>query len=414
LSVVTSTLHLLFEPRETLRVLEYVNARPRGSPGDSARELHISLHTWYAAIERLESLGLVNVERVPGGRKTRRIEVTSSGRTLLDTLAALPPLVAGSPGFLSSELRHGDMILPPERRGELLCALVDHAERRGDFASLEHLAAEARAAGRPGEAALAAGISAYLHGEAVEALKQMTQAATALEAEADSRSLRKALYFRALSLDALGDARGAYVTFTRLRRLARVKGDVSSEIDARLGIGIMKARRGQYGDAVVQLEKALDRARRSKLAGKEAKVLTSLSLVRFLLDERRGLSIADEALAVATEAGSKVLLVHIHANRALMLAVLGERREALASLSCMRKMARAAGYERGQAALAAWVSLTKRISQGRRQGDPIDWRGQVLEILQTPPSQPPATPRARHTGHARSQSTATQGHSQNA
>lgn len=399
-----SALHLLFEPRESLRVLEYVSTRAKAPPNAAVKDLRISLHTWYPAIERLENLGLVMVERAPGGRKTRKISLTAQGHAVLDLMRGLPVLIADTPAALLGELAGRSEALTPQRRGELFCRLVEHAERRGSLSWLKEISEQALAAGRPGEAALAVGIDFYLRGDPSAAHASLQDALRHLGAEPECRSYRRALFFHALALDSLNESRAAYESFTRLRRISLASKDATSEADARLGIGIIKARRGQHSDAVVQFRRALSCARAAGALGKEAKALTNLSLATFFTDPQKGLAYADEALGVATQIGAKVLLVHIHANRALMLAVLDRREESRAELALVRMLAREAGYERGEQALAAWISLTKRISRRRRRGSPIDWMDQVLQILRSPPSRLPGARPESPSGHDPKQS----------
>jgi tetratricopeptide (TPR) repeat protein len=397
-------LHLITEPSECVKLLEFVVANPSVGSVAASRELHISLRTWYGAVEKLDELELVQVERVPGGTKIRRVEITPHGRALLKLLEGLPGFFAHSPAALERELTLRASGVGPTITGETLCRLIEHAHRRGDLGALKELEVSATEAGRLGEAAFAFAMDSFLRGHLRSANTRFETALAHLEKETESRSYRRVLYQQAFALHAFGKERTAYQSFTRLRKLARDAGDLTTEGDARLGIGILKARRAQFDDAVKNLDRALDCARRAGSAYREATVLTTLCMVSFFIDQSRGLALSEDALQAAKRSGARVLLVHIHSNRAMMFAVLGRKQESLTELTLSRRLSRVVGHERGQEMLEEWAALVRRILRPRRTGNPSDWRDQALQILQKPPSQPPEEPPVSPRGRAPAQS----------
>lgn len=377
-------LHLLGEPRECLKVLAFFAAHPTVSPLSATRTLHVSLRTWYGAVQQLEALELILVDRVPGGMKIRRVEVTPHGKAVLRLLEGLPAFLSNSPAALERELALRGAPAESKAVGDTLCRLIEHAHRRGDLEALRRLRARANRAPRPGEEHLAAGLIAYLERAMPEAYVHFGEALKALEREPESRAFARSLYHGALALDQLGDSKAAYELFTRLRTLARNNSDALSEADARMGIGTLKARLGQFEDATKHLDRALACARRASSTYREANVLSSLCMISFFVDPAQGLSISDEALVAARRSGARVLLMHVHANRALMLAVMGHKKEALDELFYARRMSRVVAHEQGPEMLAEWARLVRRIVRLRRPPTPADWREQALRILQAP------------------------------
>lgn len=381
---VRETLEMLGTPRETLRVLLYIVDHPHSPPLSSVRNLGVSLRTWYGAIGRLEDLGLLQVERRPGGKKIRRMSASPEGRAVLRLLGGLPTFVANSKATLEWELQNRPPPRSSERMGELYCRLAEALERRGDLEGLDRLVSKAVVAGRPGEAELARGVAQYLRGMSQEALGSLQSAHEMLAPAEASRSFRRTLFFQGSALAEIGEAHEAYRIYSRLRRLAIDAGDLVAEADARLGIGIQKALLDQQTDAEKQLVAALRCARLSGSKSKEAKVLTSLSFVEFFSDAAAGIGRSEEALQAAEACAATVLQVHIHANRALMMAVEGEKARALAELGAARKLAQVAGHERGRATIDAWAALVRRILRHRRTEDPSYWKDQVLSLLRRP------------------------------
>jgi tetratricopeptide (TPR) repeat protein len=395
---------LLSEPTECLKLLEFLTSHPSTSSVNCCEELHISLRTWYSAVDRLDELELVHIQRVPGGSRIRRIEVTPHGRAVLKLLEGLPGLIGHSPAGLGRELSLHAKGIGPGITAESLCRLIEHAHRRGEVESLKDIKARALAANRPGEAALALAVASYLRGDMRAANDRFESSMRLMENEPESRSFRRALYFHGFTLDAIGRGKEAYEALTRLRRLAREAHDVTLEGDARMGIGILKARRGQFEDAARHLEKALECGQRAGSLHRQATVLTTLCMVDFFLDHGRGLARSEEALAAARRSGGQVLLMHVHSNRALMLAVLGRKAEALGELTMSRKLSRIVGHERGHAMLEEWAALVRRILRQRQPGNLGDWRDQAIRILQKPPSQSPEELLESPPGRAPSQS----------
>jgi DNA-binding MarR family transcriptional regulator len=382
-------LPLLLHPRVTLEVLEYVALHPNTSPRAALNDLGISLHTWYDALARLESLNLIALERYPGVRTRRSAELTQQGRAVLHLARGLRSAVEGSPAALELVLsetppRHGS-----REAGDLILTLLGFAESRADYPAMDRLEARARALGRPGEAAYAAGLSRFLQGDRKGSLEPLKRAVDALGGESTTRSYRRASYFHAAALDALGDDKRAYLEFTKLRRLAQLAHDDVTESDTRLGIAILKAARNQWDDSRKQLDGALECAKRTGSPGRQAKVLTSLCLVDFMLDHNAGLPRSDEALAMAKKAGAKILIMHIRVNRSLMLAYQGERKAASREVREAKRISREVGHEHGVHAIKAWAALSRRIALYPRGAYRQDLRGQVSALMKRPTTQPP-------------------------
>jgi tetratricopeptide (TPR) repeat protein len=382
----TEALRLLTNPAQALSVLAHLTEHPGDGAVASCRKLHVSLRSWYKALDQLEALDLVRIERYAGGHKVIRIEVAPRGRAVLQLLRGLPDLVSTSPAALERELHLSRRGSDPARTGELLCLLIEHAHRRGDFADLEALRRKALALGRPGEAAFAEGVVHFLRADVNRASVSLEASMAALEAEMGSRTFRRALYLHAFAADALGRGPLAYGEFSRLRRISREAQDLTSEGDARLGIGIQKARRGQFEDAGKHLERALECALGAGSLHRQATVLTTLCMVDFFVDHEKGLARSEEALAAARRSSAKVLQMHVHSNRALMFAVMGKKPEALHELTMTRRLSNVVGHERGEAMLKEWAALVRRILRQRPPGSLRDWRDRAIRILERPPA----------------------------
>ncbi len=377
-------LDLLLSPRETLRVLDYLGAHPEAHADDGCEALSISRHTWYRALRQLEGLNLVVVERYPGGRKVRSVTLTPEGKGTLPLLRGLRELAQGSPIVLEAELDASPPRKGSAEAGEALLRLAEFGERRGDFGLLERVASRGEALGRPGEAQFATALAAFTIGDVHRASSSLRAALESLSRETSTRSYRRVFYYLALTDLYAGNERDGYLRLIRLRRMALDSRDQATEADARLMIGNLKGRRGQIKDAVGQMEKALQSARRAGLPSKEAKVLTNLCLMEFFLEPQRGLARSDEALEAAQGIGAKVLLVHIHNNRALIHAAMGQKRQALAELASARKLRTEAGYEGGEKSFANWQREVKRILRLPHPENRQDWQDRFLPL---PPPQ---------------------------
>jgi DNA-binding MarR family transcriptional regulator len=378
----------LLDPRDTLRVLEYVAGHPSASPDTAVVALGASHHTWYAALKRLEGLGFVIIERVPGGKKVRRIELTAEGREALLAVERLRGLAVGSPDALEAAVRSGQVARGSPQAGEVLLRLTELSERRGVLLQLGRIARLAEEARRPGEAAYARGVLHFTKGEMAKAGPLLEEAVAALEAESGGRSYRRALFFRAAVMGWDGRGRQAFVDLMRLRKMAKDAGDLGTEADAWMALGIMKSVREQLKDGCAHFEKALVAARRGKLPGKEAKVLMNLCLTEFLMDPTKGWQHSQEALALCRQLGARVLEVNVRNNRALMLAVAGKGKEALAELGEGRRLALQVGYERGPATRQAWERVVRRLVRMGGARPSYDWRSQIQRILAPPPDEP--------------------------
>ncbi len=380
-----SRFHLLFEPRETLPVLEYVAAHAETRPRHAAKQLGIGINTWYDAVKRLDRLGLIAIARQPGGTRTRRILLTPRGETLLGTLNETWTLVKDTPAALEFELQHSSPPKGSDRAGEVLCFLIQDAERRGDFEGLQVLEEKAKGLGRRAERWMAVQVRAFLHGQMKEAKAAGDRAIAGLGEGDNSPSRRKILFLQAATQEYLGDSKGAYASYTRLRILARKAHDLGLESDAWLGIGILKSRGGQMEDGIKFQLRALDAAERSGIEGKRAKVLANLAFTEMIAGKRTALARADEALEIARHSGFRIIIGRAQLNRALMLASKGSREEALRALREAQRILGPGGEERGPKALEEWAALVRRILRPRRHHGLQDWRDQALLLARKRP-----------------------------
>jgi tetratricopeptide (TPR) repeat protein len=380
-----SRFHLLFEPRETLPVLEYVAAHAETRPRRAAKELGVGINTWYDAVKRLDRLGLIAITRQPGGTRTRRILLTSKGETLLGTLNETWALVKDTPAALEFELQHSSPSKGSDRAGEVLCFLIQDAERRGDFEDLQALEQKAKELGRRTERWMAVQVRAFLHGNMKEAKAAGDRAIAGLGHDDNSPSRRKILSVYAATLEYLGDEKGAYDTHTKVRILARKAHDFGLESDAWLGIGILKTRSGQIEDGIKFLVRALEAAEKSGHEGRRAKVLANLCFAEMVAGKSTALACADKALKAARHSGARIIVGRAQLNRALMLAEKGRKDEALSALREARRILEKGGEERGPRALEEWAALVRRILRPRHAPYPEDWRDQALLLARKRP-----------------------------
>lgn len=368
----------------TLEVLEHVARNPQPSPKRALADLHISLHTWYAALERLEALDLVAIDRFPGVRTRRGVAVTPAGRRALEMAAGLRTAVDGSTAALEHRLRTAPPPAGSPEAGEVLVTLIERAGRRTNYAAMAKAVSEAEALDRPGEAAFGRGLAPFLRGDRDGARPHIEAALKQLPKT--SRAYRRALYYHAAVLESSEDSRASYLAFSEARRLARAAGDDVTEADARFGISRLKAERNQWRDAKVHLDAALACARRAGLPALQAKLLASLCLVEFILDPLSGLERSQEGLEKAREAGSQIAAMHIRGNRALMFAYRGERKAAEREIRAAERMAREIGYDPGLNVQAAWFALARRIAAAPAFAYPGDIPREVSAMLALPPA----------------------------
>ncbi len=379
-------LELFLNPSETPRILAYLADHETPSPAVACKAFGVSFHTWYRAVANLEALGLIFAERGPPKNRMLRVTITQNGRGALRLMSGFPDTLKGSRAALEWEIESGVAMPGSREAGEVLCKLIDLAERRGDQKALKAVEALAATAQRPGEAALASAVGGLLTGDSRSTVAKAEASLPALEKEGNTRSYRRALFFHAVGLNRVGERRKAFDVYTRLRQLSIRAGDAASEADARVAYGIYRSSQGHMQDAVQQFTLALKAAKNSGTLSKEAKVLTNLGLAEGYLDPPAGLARLREAQAAAEKCGARVLLVHIHANNALLYAVQNEPGRANAALRVSRFLAGEVGHELGPTGADAWYGVVRRILRHHRLGTPFDWRAQVLALLQKAPS----------------------------
>lgn len=385
----SSPLELLLEPRATLRVLEHIDAHPAQAPDRAQGALKVSHQTWYSAISRLESLGLVAPVRGPRRRKVKSFEITPEGERVLAKLKEVVAQVGSSRAGLEWELEHRPPLKGGARAGEVLCRLIEYAERRNDFAEMRRLEGVAKELGRPGEAHLAREVASFLQGRPKVAQSAGEAAIAELKPEGNTRSLRKAMMVVAACLEYQGEVSKPIRTVIAMRALARRAGDHEFEVDGWLIVGIMKSRLGHYADAVNDMEKALAIAKAHDLPIKRAKVLGNLCYTLAFVDEDRAMAMADEALRAARKVGATILIARAQTNRALFLAVRGRPDEARRAMREAKRLLAGGGEEKGAQMLEGWGRLVKQISRRRRTRYPIDWRAQAQSLARSQPTPAP-------------------------
>jgi DNA-binding MarR family transcriptional regulator len=397
-----SKFHLFTEPGDVLPVLEHIADHPDQRPGESARQLGISINTWYTAVARLERMGLITVQRAYRDTRRRRLGVTPRGEDFLGHLRSAIGLAMDSPAMFDFELRHAPPPRGSPRAGEILCHLIRDATRRGSFDELEGIARRAAEMGRPAEKWMADQYLAFFRGDADKSRAAAEKSMALLGRGTNSPTRRSVLYIYAATLEYLGDSKGSYEANMRLRKMAREARDGGLEADAWLGLGIQKARKSQVADGIKFMEKSLEVATALGDDPRRAKALANLAFAEFSTGRPTAMARADEALVVARKVGSRMTLARAQLNRALILAAGGQRRDALEALREARRLMRSGGEERGPAALAEWAALVKRILRSRRSRNPEDWRDQALRLAMKRPLSGPAIRPASRSGRGRS------------
>ena len=386
-------LALLLKPRATLRVLEHIAEHPSQRPREAYAQLGIANNTWYAAVRNLERLNLVAPTRGPAHRKVKAFHITPQGERALASVRELAAQVADSRGALEWELLGTPPLKGSARAGEVVCRLIEYAERRADFAELGRLESVAKKLGRPGEAHHARQVASFLVGQPKAAADAGEAAMEALGREGNTRSLRRVLTLQGGAYEYLGDVQRS----NRMNLEARVKahkaGDHAAELEAWMSLGITQARIGMHADAIRHMNRALGIAEREGLAVKRAKVLGNISFAEGLLDERKGLERADEALKAARRLGAQILIARAQLNRALFLAVLARPQEAHAAMREAKHLLAEGGEEKGDEMLLGWDRLVRQISRRRPSPYRGDWRAQALQLARSRPPQTSAKPR---------------------
>jgi tetratricopeptide (TPR) repeat protein len=355
--------------------------------------LGISITTWYAAVERLDRMGLVTAQPRGKDRRRRRLVVTPRGHRFLRHLGEALGAAEGTPALLEYEMRYASPPRGSPRAGEILCYLIIDAERRADFEGLRQLEDEALKRGRPAEKWMAVQVGAFLTGRHAEAKEAAERALPLLGRTGNTASRRRVLYLYAATLEYQGNSKGAYETYTAVRQLARGARDLALESDAWLGLGVVKARGGQVSDAIKFMGRAHTTALAANDDGRRAKALANLAFAEMVAGRPGAIEHANEALAVARSVGSRIIVARAQLNRALMLAVEGKRVEALEALREARGIMRQGGEERGAGALDDWSLLVRRILRPRQGPYPADWRDQALRLARMRPQSTPEGPR---------------------
>jgi DNA-binding MarR family transcriptional regulator len=277
----------------------YIASNQKCSPAIAIEDLEIGLKTWYAAVARLQELGLVVGVRPLGGKKVRYYTLTREGNEAMTALSSVSLIVESSKARLWAELDGLDVSRNQQRACALLCELLSHAEREADRKAILQLVATAQDAGCTSLALLGGAQLRFLDGRSDEALGIIT---TALEAEPgpwDSPIGLKLLHLRAQALNNVGTDAIAAKAWHELRKAAKQKGDAELLIEAHIGLGVLAGRGGNLPVAIKELNRALDLATVHKKDSKRAKTLSNLALAEFLEDPDRGLQRASEALSAS-------------------------------------------------------------------------------------------------------------------
>lgn len=363
-----------------LLVLARIAANPAQPPKQAFTAMGVGVNSWYAATRKLERLGLIASTRGPAARKVKSFHVTPEGENVLVKLDEIWAEVANSREGLEWELDARPPDLGSPRAGEILCRLVELAERRADFGELRRLAQLSARMKRPGESLLAKEVGFFLKGQPAKARSAGEGALAALRPEGNSRSLRKAIAVLAPSLEYLGFPAKAYAAFVEARTLAKRAGDRGGEVDAWMGVGILHARLEHFNDAFRDFQRALKIAQEAGLESKRAKILGNLAFTQGFLDEKEGLATADEALRAARKVGASIVVARTQLTRSLLLAVAGRREESRRALKEARGLLSEGGEEKGASHIDDWSGLIKRILRSHHAPSPIDWRGQALRL----------------------------------
>jgi len=328
---------LLSGGEKTIETLRYLAANEHARPKVACRELRMGRDRWYATNELLADLDLAYALRdVVRGRR-QRYGVTERGKAVLRGLSAIEMLLADSPAGVAQRLKEGTMEHGSAEVGARLCALMERAALRTDWATLVQLQFRAGKMRRYGEAHLGSALEALLRGEAKASVLALEESARFLRTEKGGRSWRRMLLALVAAHLEAGEPLQAFRSVLEAQSAAVLAGDRACEAEARAARGMMMLTYGKWNDALHMVDRALGAARESRTSECLAAVSVDRSFVLMGHDPNRAAGDMQRALQVAEEGGIHLLVLRASGQLAACHAVRGDARAAAEQLELLER-----------------------------------------------------------------------------
>lgn len=335
---------LIQKPSGTLDILMYLSRKGATNATTIIKELRVCRKTFYSAVDRLKSLGLV-FEKTKKGWPTRVFyQLTYVGEETIRYLEPLEKILVRSLNAKWEELEKLESARRTRKNKERMLDLLRNLQKAtfdlGKWdetlklsAKAVKLASSLRDDRNLSHAYRYAGLVYQKRSDAPRAQENLNKSIEVSTRTEDWNGASEDHYVLGALYERSGDLKTAIIHYKRSMGFAREAEWSAGEARARLGFGRILGRKGKIEDSLREIEQAVEEFERLEASHELARAYGNLGSTMFFLDKEKALEFFEKSIEMARRTGEVRMRAFGLSNAASCYIGKGELKKALEYLN---------------------------------------------------------------------------------